>query len=113
MFKGVLLDNHDYPTDELLEYLLTYDVIDNGYVELLDILEKVFERYGSFSFDDETRTLRLATGGWSGCESVINTLHRNIIFDTLCWEKSERGGLHIFKLFSNEFIDIARAQDKV
>lgn len=98
MFEGTLLDNHDYPTEELLEYLLTYDVIDDGYTELLDILEKGFERYGSYSFDEETRILRLATGGWSGCEDIINTLRRNSIFYALCWQKSERGGLHVYKL---------------
>lgn len=39
---------------------------------------------------------RFATGGWSGNEDIIDAMCKNLVPWALTWEKSERGGLHVF-----------------
>lgn len=41
---------------------------------------------------------RLATGGWSGNEDIINALRDNWRFWIMCWQSSHRGGLYWFKV---------------
>ncbi len=43
------------------------------------------------------RYARFATGGWSGNESIIGALNRNVMVRALCWRVSARGGLHIYE----------------
>ena len=40
----------------------------------------------------------MATGGWSGNESIISSLQDNIMFWSMYWESSHRGGLFIFRI---------------
>jgi len=40
---------------------------------------------------------RLATGGWSGNEDIIAAINENHIVYLMCWQRSERGGLHWYK----------------
>ena len=40
--------------------------------------------------------LRLATGGWSENEAVVSSLPPS--FRMFYWAKSERGGLHVYRL---------------
>jgi hypothetical protein len=47
--------------------------------------------------EDGDRYLRLATGGWSGNESIIGAMRRNVIVWSLTWRLTSCGGLHIFK----------------
>jgi hypothetical protein len=44
--------------------------------------------------------VRIATGGWSGCEDVIAALGQNPVVWGRYWESSHRGGLHVFQLGS-------------
>ena len=46
----------------------------------------------------KVKTLRLATGGWSGNEDILKALDKNFMFGMTCWEMSKRGGLHIYKV---------------
>jgi hypothetical protein len=48
------------------------------------------------------RFLRLATGGWSGNESLIAALERNWRVMSMSWQLSARGGLHILKKRTEE-----------
>lgn len=41
---------------------------------------------------------RLSTGGWSGNEDIIEALDHNLMFESLCWVSSRRGGRHTFDL---------------
>ena len=43
-------------------------------------------------------TIELHTGGWSGNEMIIEALQKNLMFWSLCWQKSERGGHYYFDL---------------
>lgn len=56
------------------------------------------EPWATFRKRNGVRTLRLATGGWSGNEDIIRALDKNKIFNMFCWELSQRGGLHIYKV---------------
>lgn len=38
------------------------------------------------------------TGGWSGNEDLIGALHSNPAFWLVCWERSHKGGKHVFRL---------------
>lgn len=47
--------------------------------------------------EDGDYYLRLATGGWSGNESLIDAMKKNFILYTTTWRLSTCGGLHIFQ----------------
>lgn len=44
------------------------------------------------------RRYTFITGGWSGNESVMAALERNLFLYAVCWEASFRGGKHIYEL---------------
>lgn len=50
------------------------------------------------SFGNEARQVSFATVGWSGCESVIAAIRNHTLFHTLFWQRSERGGLHVYEI---------------
>jgi len=88
----------DYPTDEELEKIKNWP-----YTDFLGLAEYIVNlwHYGDpwvKLTGKKVKTLRLATGGWSGNESIVSALHENTMFQMMCWEKSERGGLYIYKI---------------
>lgn len=87
----------EYPTEEELRILKYYDVV-NDLEGFLEYLESIYNaNYGSFELTGKKiRTLRLATGGWSGNEDIVRELP--LIFTMSFWYKSQRGGLHIYKI---------------
>lgn len=48
-------------------------------------------------FGKEVLQLRLATGGWSGNEDVIQAIDAGM-FRILYWHLSQRGGLHLYRI---------------
>jgi len=92
-------DKDGYPTEETLEAIRQWDGSDlKG---LLPFAEEAFvHRFGKWQ--KIGNTLRLATRGWSGCESVIDALADNFIFWTTCWILTRRGGLFLFEIPSPE-----------
>ena len=99
-------DRDGYPTDEALLHL---EQLANP-AETLDYARELWNRaYGSAGellkpsenavvhAKPGERHLRLATGGWSGNESVIGALKANILVWAFTWQLSASGGLHIFK----------------
>lgn len=46
------------------------------------------------------RMLVLVTGGWSGCEEVIDALMKNFGLYATRWQSSHRGGKFVFSLES-------------
>lgn len=59
-----------------------------------------YPEYATVSEDGGTYTFR--TGGWSGNEALISAMEMNIVFWSMCWYMSQRGGLHVFKLRETE-----------
>jgi hypothetical protein len=45
----------------------------------------------------DNRYLRLATGGWSGNESVIGAMRANRLLSAFTWRLTACGGLHIYR----------------
>ena len=70
----------------------------NGWRDLIDFVEGAvwLRDYGRFRRNN--RHVRIATGGWSGNEEIVGALSDNLVFWATCWLKSERGGLHVFRL---------------
>jgi hypothetical protein len=84
----------DYPTEQELEALAKWPISD------MDGLWAEIRRlwhFGDWGYSVEGGMWRLATGGWSGNEDVIEALKANRIFWLMCWQRSERGGLFWFK----------------
>ena len=83
----------DYPTEEELERIRTWKPTDcEG---LWDLIRSIW--HWAPLADVEGGMWRLATGGWSGNEDIVQAMNDNRVFWGLCWQRSERGGLHWFK----------------
>jgi hypothetical protein len=83
----------EYPTDEQLEKIKTWDYSDiHGLMDYIHGLWEFAER--GWSQDGSIYTL--ITSGWSGNESIIGALQDNAMVWALYWDSSTRGGRHIF-----------------
>lgn len=89
-----LLDDDGYPTEEALNRITEWP-----WRETLRMLEFVRElwRYPNFWTQQGDR-LCISTGGWSGNESLIAAMRKNVVFWKLCWHQSTRGGHYEFDL---------------
>ena len=105
------LDDEGYPTDELLDWIKDYDIIESGLEPLLEIIEDTWNwpdwgivrkrAYdGKFSYE-------MHTGGWSGNESIMQSLRSNMYF-YMWWVKSTAGGHHYFRFPVESFFTKAR-----
>ena len=86
------IDDDGYPTEESMGDLMACPDVK----EALDAVAKYLEDCGYGSARIRHGVYRLATGGWSGCESVINGLP--FLVRAMAWRSSHRGGLHIYAL---------------
>lgn len=84
------IDNDGYPTDESLEGLEA--CLDP--IKALDAVADYLICCGYGTAKKRGNYWRFATGGWSGCESVINAI--SPVVHGLAWRSSHRGGLHIY-----------------
>lgn len=99
-----VIDN--YPTEKSLDLIRAF----RGEAEnLLYELGDYFSTHGHFSVEEITRTNHLfeeetilkysiSTGGWSGCEDVMEALRQNFIFWALNWVSHYRGGHYTFEI---------------
>jgi hypothetical protein len=107
--KTPTFDSDGYPSDETLNYI-AYWYTHNGWTpkEFLQFCEEAFnkhygswtviEHYSSDFFNDKPFTsLRIATGGWSGNESLVSQMEKTIFWSVL-WRASACGGLYILDL---------------
>ena len=85
------LDDDGYPTDESLEQIKNYK---GSHTTLMTEVAHLFGGYGRCEFDGNHWIV--ATGGWSGCESVIRAMKENQMFWLICWYMSKRGGYYEF-----------------
>jgi hypothetical protein len=88
-----LLDEDGYPTDEALQRVIAWPYADTR--GLIEFVRGIWN-WPQF-MTEEGDKLHMSTGGWSGNESIIHALERNV-FWLLCWEQSRRGGHYIFDL---------------
>lgn len=96
-----LMDEDEYPTDEELEALTRLEGTPRQFVdEVVRMWE--YPNYATVTtikddFDRHVLQLRLATGGWSGNESIVEAIDASM-FRILWWHLSQRGGLHIYRV---------------
>ena len=88
-------DSDGYPTEETLNAIRTWPFTDHP--GLMRFVQEAVAGYGSLRHAGGHK-FALATGGWSGNESIVQALHENAIFMAACWESSHRGGLTIYKV---------------
>lgn len=107
-FNFPALDDDGYPTDEVLEWIENYNPFENGgFSELLEILVDLWrwDDYIEIKRPYKGRkTIWLHTGGWSGNESIINALNKNVYF-WINWKLSKVGGHYKFSIPTSEFYD--------
>jgi hypothetical protein len=95
------MDNVGYPEKEDLDQLknLTGEDILSDFNTILSLFEAT--KYGSGIVRNELvcgeLALQLHTGGWSGCEDMIEVLMENILFWSRFWYSSTRGGHYEFR----------------
>lgn len=87
-------DRDGYPTDETLDAIKAWPYTDlNG---LMAFVCEAWSEYGSWH--EWCDVIRIATGGWSGNESIIDALLENHMAWTLLWHSSRRGGGYTFRI---------------
>ncbi len=84
-----------YPTEGQLQTIKEFDLTKKPIRELLDYVEPLWE-YGDWGFVRTRHKLELHTGGWSGNEDILEALHHNFLFWSMCWKSSRRGGHYVF-----------------
>jgi len=87
-----------YPTDEQLEKIRKWEVLsDNDFIALMKYVHSLWE-YADYGYwlQSEKNVFIIATAGWSGNEDIISALQENVMFWTLYWYLSQRGGKYIF-----------------
>lgn len=96
--KQPLFDKDGYPAEETLAAIRKWPFTDrDGFWKFV---EGAWSDYGHVK---EIRSLNgiphleLVTGGWSGNESVMGAIRENMVLHSMCWVKSERGGLHVYE----------------
>lgn len=95
----------DYPSRAEIKRIREWDAMDAR--GLLAFVESIFPDYGRFSdkgwrkdkvTGERHRLIEMATGGWSGCEEIMDALGRNRLFHLFYWAESHRGGLSRFHI---------------
>ena len=94
-----------YPTEEQLLKIQEYPGYD---WELLMVHVEVLWEYADWGWHRKGRTYRISTGGWSGNEDIIQALQANVMFWSLCWVQSRRGGHYIFEIPKKAVKDVTK-----
>lgn len=89
-------ENNDQPSDEVLRKIEAWPLDDlDGLMRFvqdnLPTFGRVWRAY------NEVGQWNLATGGWSGCELIVEAMKNNKLFWAMHWYSSTRGGLYKFK----------------
>lgn len=87
-------NKNGYPTEDTLRHIASAAWTD--FDDLLEYVTDCIDGYGRAW--KENGEFKIATGGWSGNESVIAALEKNTVFWALCWSSSHCGGLYVFKI---------------
>jgi hypothetical protein len=102
----VMIDQDGYPTEETLKKLAAFDPRTDDAIAFTEYLCLNWVNGFPPEWNREQGTLKLSTGGWSGCESVITALRQGnedgiAWFWMLFWHSSRRGGHYEFRDIRN------------
>lgn len=89
-------DYDGYPTEETLRTIRTWPIDDRALSALMAYIREAWT-YPEY-WRRRGRTHRIATGGWSGNESLIEALRSNVMAWALLWQESRRGGHYVLRL---------------
>lgn len=89
-----LFDEHGYPAEEVLDYIAQIRSRQD-HKEILELVKSLWCYPAYATVEGDVYTFR--TGGWSGNESLISAMQKNLLFWSFCWEMSKKGGVHVFK----------------
>ena len=92
-----MISEDGYPTPETLYKIISFNPYNANLDEFIKYLMDNWVNGYPAEFDKETRILKLSTGGWSGCESVIKALQDNEVFWMLFWYSTTCGGHYEFR----------------
>lgn len=90
---------HDLSEDDY--GLLVEWPLENGYGGLFDQIMALWDCSMGSAVRENTKgvvSLTLVTGGWSYNEAIISALRENVLFWTIAWAESHRGGKFVFAL---------------
>mgnify|MGYP001164518289 FL=1 len=89
-----------YPDEKVLEKIVAWDGKNSQ--EMLELIDQAWNHdYGDMTIESITTgvdRVELITGGWSGNEEVMYAISKNRLFNGLYWQKSERGGKHVYEV---------------
>lgn len=90
--------DNEYPTDAALKRIRAWDWHD--FRGLIAFVRSIWWPDSAFGWTEESdgdaTKYTIATGGWSGNEDVIEALGKNLMFWSMCWQASYRGGRYEF-----------------
>ena len=86
----------EYPSEAELKEISEYEAPDYDYAPFLSGLKSLWRYSDCGYWTQRGRKFYLATGGWSGNETIIAALQENRAFWSLCWFSSQRGGAYRF-----------------
>lgn len=99
-------DKDGYPSEATLDEIKEWDCKD--FDSLIRFVKKAWSypdralyigKFKSFNnLIDYDHVWYFSTGGWSGNESLIGALQENMLFWTVCWAASIRGGHYYFEV---------------
>lgn len=89
-----------YPTDEILNQIEQFE-LGTHFENLIEYLQLIKSNWWTpeWRYDIETGILQLSTFGWSGNEDIIRAMQKNLMFWSVFWYESKRGGHYKFDLF--------------
>jgi len=96
------LDEDGYPTEELLDYITSYDILKGSSLELMQLVydywsyDFPYKQYYPAAGNPRLFVYTMSTGGWSGNESLIYALMDNQLWWLMNWYSSRRGGHYEF-----------------
>ena len=89
--------NNEYPTDEELEQIRTFQVKDIASFHAFMGLIIASWNYADCGYWTQKGDIyEISTGGWSGNEDIIAAMKSNYIFWSMYWYRGQRGGHYIF-----------------
>jgi hypothetical protein len=89
-------DRDGYPIEEDVEALRAWSGPVEEVPAVLDAVGEYLEACGYGRSRRRGNSWRFATGGWYGCEEVIDAIPP--LVSAIAWRSSHHGGLHIYGL---------------
>lgn len=90
----------EYPDEKLLEQIETWN--GKNTQEMIEWIDQAWNHnYGDMNLESITTgvyRIELITGGWSGNEDVMSAIYKNRLFDSMYWQRSERGGKYVYEV---------------